>query len=65
MAEKYLTVEVFHVTVVVPAELSDAAAGEARAALAARPVVAELRAAVAAVVAAHTPLTVVRLTVAR
>lgn len=65
MAEKYLTVEVLHVTVVAPAELSAAAAAEARAALAAPPVVAKLREAVAAVVAAHSPLTVVRLTVPR
>lgn len=65
MAKKYLMIEQFHVTMRVPADLSDAAADEVKTVLAAKPFVAELREAVAVVVAAHTPLTVVRVSVSR
>ena len=62
---KYLMIEQYHVTMRVPDDLSDAAVEDVRAVLVSKPFVAELREAVAAVVADHTPLTVVRVSVTR
>ena len=65
MADKYLMIEQYHVTMRVPDDLSDAAAGEVRAVLASKSFAAKLRVAVAAVVAEHTPLIVIRVSVSR
>ena len=62
---KYLMIEQYHVTMRVPDDMTDAAAAEVRAVLVSKPFVAKLREAVAAVVAAHTPLIVVRVSVSR
>ena len=65
MAKKYLMIEQYHVTMRVPDDLADEAAEAVRGVLASRPFIARLREAVAAVVAAHTPLIVVRVSVSR
>ena len=65
MAQPYLLVERYHVTMRTPDDMTDAAAEEVRAVLVSKPFVAKVRAAVAAVVAEHTPLIVVRVLVTR
>jgi hypothetical protein len=65
MAKKYLMIEQYHVTMRVPDDLSDEAAEAVREVLASKSFIATLREAVAAVVAGHTPLIVVRVSLSR
>ncbi len=62
---KYVTIEEYHVTARVPADLPDDDAEEVQAVLVSKPFLTRLRKAVTAAAAAHPPLAVVRVTISR
>ncbi|WP_084759779.1 hypothetical protein [Zavarzinella formosa] len=62
---KFVTIEEYHVTIRVPADLPDEAADKMQSLLGSRPFMARLRAAMAAVIADHALLAAVRVTVTR
>ncbi|WP_020471422.1 hypothetical protein [Zavarzinella formosa] len=65
MGKKYLLIEQFHLTMRVPDDLTDEAAGAVREVLASKSLIAKLRQAVATVIAGETPLVVVRVSLSR